>query len=197
MKPYFEKDQIEAGCDEAGRGCLAGPVVAAATILPNDFYDPTLNDSKKLTPRKRQRLVPIIKDEAIAWSVAFVHPRQIEELNILNASFAAMHQAISELKQQPSSLLIDGNKFLTYDGIPHHCIIQGDSKYASIAAASILAKEARDDYMRKLHEKHPEYAWNNNKGYPTKSHRKAIKKLGPTIHHRRTFQLLPQLELDI
>lgn len=197
MKPYFEKEQLEAGCDEAGRGCLAGPVVAAAVILPREFDAPLLNDSKQLTPARRQRLVPAIKAEATAWSIAFIYPREIEKINILNASFAAMHKAIRSLQQQPTSLLIDGNKFKPYESVPHHCIIKGDSKYASIAAASVLAKEARDDYMRLLHEEYPAYAWNKNKGYPTKAHREAIRKCGVTAHHRRTFQLLPQLELDL
>lgn len=190
LSSYYKKGILEAGCDEAGRGCLAGPVFAAAVILPQKHRIPKLNDSKLLTAPIRQELRLLIEQEAIAWAVASVTPREIEKINILNASFKAMHKAIAKLQQGPEGLLIDGNRFTPYLGIPHICIIKGDSKFASIAAASILAKTYRDDYMIKLSNKFPEYSWESNKGYPTKAHRKAIASNGPCKHHRKTFRLL-------
>lgn len=191
LLPYFNKDLIEAGCDEAGRGCLAGPVTAAAVILPKNFSHPMLNDSKKLTEKQRDKLRPIIEKEAVAWAVASLTPAEIDVHNILNASFLAMHRAIKQLTTMPESLLIDGNRFKTYPNIPHHCIIKGDGKYLNIAAASILAKTHRDDYMKTLAKEFPVYDWHKNKGYPTKAHRTAIVKHGSCEHHRQSFRLLP------
>lgn len=191
LLPYFKKDEIEAGCDEAGRGCLAGPVFAAAVILPVDFSNDLLNDSKKLSEKQRNQLRPIIEKEAIAWAVAQLDPEEIDHYNILWASFHAMHRAIDQLSTKPSLLLIDGNRFLPYLGITHHCIVKGDSKFLSIAAASVLAKTYRDDYMEKLALDFPEYGWQQNKGYPTKAHRAAIQQHGATSHHRKSFRLLP------
>lgn len=188
---------IEAGCDEAGRGCLAGPVVAAAVILPENFDNELLNDSKKLTEKTRELLRPIIEKEAISYAVSFVDPEEIDEINILNASFLAMHRAVGQLTTVPELLLIDGNRFNPYKGIKHECIIKGDGKFASIAAASILAKTYRDEYMKKIAEEFPDYDWNNNKGYPTKKHREAIKMHGVTIHHRSSFTLLPAEQLSL
>lgn len=190
LEPYLNKGTIEAGCDEAGRGCLAGSVFAAAVILPADFYHPLLNDSKKVTEANRYKLREVIEKEAIAFAVAEVSSKEIDEINILNASFLAMHKAVDKLIQRPEMLLIDGNRFKTYQDIPHHCIIKGDGKYASIAAASVLAKTYRDDYMKQLHEQLPHYGWLNNKGYGTESHREAIEKHGASEHHRHSFQLL-------
>ena len=191
MKAFYSKGTIEAGCDEAGRGCLAGPVFAAAVILPHDFHHPDLNDSKLLDKAKRTELKTIIEKHAIAWSVSRGTPKMIDKINILNASFRAMHHCIKKLNPLPDLLLIDGNLFNPFNGIAHRCIIKGDSKYASIAAASILAKTYRDRYMEKIHKNYPEYYWNTNKGYPTEEHRNAIKLYGPTIHHRRSFRLYP------
>lgn len=190
LSAYFAKDLIEAGCDEAGRGCLAGPVVAAAVILPKDFYHGQLNDSKQLSEKKRDLLRPIIEKEALAWAVALVDNRQIDEINILNASFKAMHLAIDQLKQQPELLLIDGNRFSPYLGIPHRCIIKGDGKFSSIAAASVLAKTYRDELMVKLHRQLPQYNWEKNKGYPTAAHKAAIRCHGLSEYHRRTFRFI-------
>ncbi|MBL7766146.1 MAG: ribonuclease HII [Chitinophagaceae bacterium] len=187
----FEANRIEAGCDEAGRGCLAGPVFAAAVILPSDFFHPLLNDSKKLTEPAREILRPMIEREALAYAVSCVSPEEIDRINILKASFLAMHQALDQLKMKPESLLIDGNRFTPYRNIPHQCIIKGDGKYASIAAASILAKTYRDEYMQSLHLQYPNYAWNQNKGYPTRKHREGIRLYGMTEHHRKTFTCLP------
>ncbi|HET8858910.1 ribonuclease HII [Marivirga sp.] len=192
LSNYHNKYNAEAGCDEVGRGCLAGPVVAAAVILPKKFTHPYLTDSKKLSANKRAELVDVIKSESIAWAVAECSPEEIDQVNILNASFWAMHKAIDQLVQKPDFLLIDGNRFTSYQKIKHECIIKGDSKYFSIAAASILAKEYRDDLMRKLAELHPHYAWERNVGYPTKQHRAGIQKFGITEHHRKSFQLLPK-----
>ena len=192
LAPYYKKGIIEAGCDEAGRGCLAGPVFAAAVILPQKHQLHELNDSKLLTAEVRNDLRKRIKKEALAWAVASVSPRQIEKINILNASFKAMHKSIDKLKMRPECLLIDGNRFTPYLGIPNVCVIKGDSKYASIAAASILAKTYRDDYMLKLDKKFPHYAWQSNKGYPTKAHRAAIVSNGPCVHHRKTFRLISE-----
>lgn len=194
LLPFFDKNQIEAGCDEAGRGCLAGPVFAASVILPTDFEHPLLNDSKQLSEKQRYKAREIVESEAIAWAVAQVAPKEIDEINILNASFLAMHRAIAQLDPAPECLLIDGNRFKPYQDLPHHCIIKGDGKYLSIAAASVLAKTYRDDYMMQIHEKHPHYDWHKNKGYPTKAHRAAIQGHGATPHHRQSFRLLPNAE---
>ena len=191
LLPYLNSNKIEAGCDEAGRGCLAGPVTAAAVILPHEFNHPLLNDSKKLTEKQRQLLRPIIMNEAIAWEVSFVDHLKIDEINILNASFLAMHLAVDALKTTPELLLIDGNRFKNH-AIPHQCIVKGDGKIKSIAAASILAKTFRDDFMCQLALEYPVYHWNKNKGYPTKIHRDSIRANGPTPYHRKTFQLLPR-----
>lgn len=197
LKPYHTEGLLEAGCDEAGRGCLAGPVVASAVILPSNFQNKLLNDSKKLSEKQRLSLRPIIEKEAISWGVGIVSPQEIDKINILNASFLAMHRAIEQLKQKPAQLLIDGNRFNPYKNIPHYCIIKGDGKYLSIAAASVLAKTYRDDIMEKLDLEFNAYAWKNNKGYPTAVHRKAIQEEGITPHHRKSFQLLPtQLKLE-
>lgn len=192
LKKYLNKKLLEAGCDEAGRGCLAGPVFAAAVILPKNFKNPILNDSKKLNDSQRKYLRPIIEKEAIAWAVGQVSAEEIDNINILNASFLAMHRAIDQLKLVPESLLIDGNRFKKYQGIPHTCIIQGDGKYLSIAAASILAKTYRDDYMDELHVQYPMYNWLQNKAYGTVKHREAILKYGVSEHHRKSFRLLSE-----
>lgn len=189
LKAYLNSDLTEAGCDEAGRGCLSGPVFAGAVILPKNFHHPLLNDSKQMTEAARYQLREIIEKKALAWAVADVSNQKIDEINILNASFLAMHKAIAALKIKPAYLLIDGNRFKQYANIPHKCIIEGDAKFASIAAASVLAKTYRDDYMKELHKKHPEYGWNRNKGYATELHRAAIEKHGITVHHRRSFKL--------
>ena len=197
LKPFYDKKLIEAGCDEAGRGCLSGPVFAAAVILPKDFKHKLLNDSKQLTDKRRKELRPVIEECALSWAVGIVSHREIDEINILNASFLAMHRAIDQLKISPQSLLIDGNRFNKYHKIPHHCIIEGDAKYLSIAAASVLAKTYRDDLMDELHFKFPVYNWLKNKGYATKAHRDAIREYGACEHHRKSFTLLPkQLELE-
>ncbi len=196
LKPYFQTDKIEAGCDEAGRGCLAGPVVAAAVILPRDFTHEELNDSKQLTEKQRLEIKPDIIQQAIAWGVGVASPGEIDEINILNASYLAMHRAIEQLKRRPELLLIDGNRFKPFNDIPHECIIKGDGKYYSIAAASVLAKTYRDDLMRQLALEFPGYGWETNVGYPTPAHREGLKEMGSTPHHRKSFQLLPtQLEL--
>lgn len=188
---------LEAGCDEAGRGCLAGPVVAAAVILPRRFRHPLLNDSKQLSESKRNILRQVIEREAIAWQVAMVGPAEIDQTNILVASFDAMHQALNGLGRTPEIILVDGNRFIPYGHIAFRCEVGGDARFMSIAAASILAKTHRDEYMISLSRAHPEYRWEENKGYPTEEHREAIRLHGPTIHHRRTFRLLPeQLSLE-
>ena len=192
----FTPDQVEAGCDEVGRGCLAGPVVAAAVILPKKYEHNLLNDSKQLTEKVRLELDEVIKRDAIAWAIAEVSPQEIDQINILNASFKAMHLALQQLQTAPELLLIDGNRFKAYKQIPHQCIIKGDTKFLSIAAASILAKNYRDDLMKKLANEFPGYGWATNVGYPTIQHRNGIKKQGITPHHRLSFQLLPtQMEL--
>lgn len=192
----YTNDLLEAGCDEAGRGCLAGPVVAAAVILPKNYSNELLNDSKKLTAKQRDILRIQIEKEAITYAVAFVDNAEIDEINILNASFLAMHRAVDQLQQKPELLLIDGNRFKPYAQIKHECIVKGDGKYLSIAAASILAKTYRDEFMVELDAKHPGYGWVRNMGYPTKEHRNGIAQLGPTPYHRMSFQLLPsQLEM--
>lgn len=197
LLPYLHEDLVEAGCDEAGRGCLAGSVYAAAVVLPKDFRNEMLNDSKQLTEKQRYALREVIEREALAWAVGIVTPEEIDKINILKASFLAMHRAIDGLKVRPQHLLIDGNRFTKYAGVPHTTVVKGDGKYLSIAAASILAKTYRDDYMNRLHEEFPYYDWNHNKGYPTKKHRDAIREHGTTPYHRMTFNLLgdPQLEL--
>lgn len=189
LQPFFHTDLVEAGCDEAGRGCLAGPVFAAAVILPKDFYHPLLNDSKRLTEDQRYELRPIIEQHALAHAVAQLCNKQIDKINILKASFKSMHLAVKALPVAPQLLLIDGNRFTPYKKIPHQCIIGGDGKYASIAAASILAKTYRDDYMQSLHDKFPQYNWAKNKGYGTKEHQEALNKFGPCRFHRKTFRL--------
>ena len=191
LLPYYQDVLTEAGCDEAGRGCLAGPVFAAAVILPKTFRHPLLNDSKQLKEEERNVLRIVIEREAVAFAVASVCNEEIDRINILKASFRAMHEALARLSLQPQMLLIDGNRFHPYGDIPHTCIIQGDGKYASIAAASVLAKTYRDEYMQGLHEQYPQYGWKENKGYPTKFHRNAIRSHGDTPFHRRTFRLLP------
>ncbi len=198
LLPFHKKDTIEAGCDEAGRGCLAGPVYAAAVILPPDFKNDLLNDSKKLTEKQRYKLRPIIEKEALAWAVEAVTNEEIDKINILNASFTAMNRAVKKLKIKPEHLLIDGNRFRPQTDIPFTCMIKGDGRFLSIAAASVLAKTYRDDFMEQIHNEFPYYDWNKNKGYPTKKHREGIKKYGVTKYHRMTFRLLnEQLKLDI
>lgn len=197
LLPFKYQDRIEAGCDEAGRGCLAGPVVAAAVILPKNFRHPLLNDSKKLSEKQRDLLRPIIEEKAISYAVNFVHPEEIDEINILNASFTAMHRAVDQLSSKPELLLIDGNRFNPYNGIDHECIIKGDGKFLSIAAASVLAKTYRDEYMAKIHEEFPQFDWKKNKGYPTKTHRTAIKEYGANKYHRHSFTLLSPEQLSL
>ena len=192
LLPYLEANRIEAGCDEAGRGCLAGSVFAAAVILPPDFKNDDLNDSKQLSEKKRYALRPVIEKEAIAWAVGIVTPEEIDKINILKASFLAMHRAIDQLQVRPEHLLIDGNRCTPYPDIKHTTVVKGDGKYLSIAAASILAKTYRDDYMDELAKEYPDYHWTENKGYPTKAHREAIRTIGITPYHRKTFTLLPE-----
>ena len=199
LLPYLQENRIEAGCDEAGRGCLAGAVYAAAVILPPDFKNEMLNDSKQLTEKQRYALRCVIEESALAWAVGIVSPEEIDQINILNASFLAMHRAIDQLKIRPEHLLIDGNRFNPYPNIPHTTIVKGDGKYLSIAAASILAKTYRDDYMNELHREYPVYDWDHNKGYPTKKHRAAIAAHGISPYHRKSYNLLGngQLTLDL
>lgn len=199
LLPYLQENRIEAGCDEAGRGCLAGAVYAAAVILPPDFKNEMLNDSKQLTEKQRYALRCVIEESALAWAVGIVSPEEIDQINILNASFLAMHRAIDQLKIRPEHLLIDGNRFNPYPNIPHTTIVKGDGKYLSIAAASILAKTYRDDYMNQLHREYPVYDWDHNKGYPTKKHRAAIAEHGISPYHRKSYNLLGngQLTLDL
>jgi len=197
MLQLFYHSSLEAGTDEAGRGCLAGPVTAAAVILPPNFKNDLLTDSKQLTEKQRNLLRPIIEREAVAYAVCHVLPAEIDELNILRASITAMHRAIAQLKITPDFIAVDGNKFAPYQKIPYSCIVKGDGKIQTIAAASILAKTYRDDYMEDLAQQFPEYHWEQNKGYPTPEHRKAIAEYGPTKHHRKTFQLLPVEQLSL
>lgn len=197
LEKRFSENKIEAGCDEAGRGCLAGPVFAAAVILPEDFEHPLLNDSKKLSEKKRNILRPYIEEHALAWAVGICTPEEIDDINILNASFLAMHKAVEQLDQQPELLLIDGNRFKPYKEIPFECIIKGDGKFMSIAAASVLAKTHRDEYMQNIHTKYPMYAWDRNAGYPTKAHRAAIELHGPCEHHRKSFTLLKPKQTEL
>ena len=197
MLPHYYTDLVEAGCDEAGRGCLAGSVFAAAVILPPDYENELLNDSKKLTDRKRKQLREIIEHDALDWAVGIVEPGEIDEINILNASILAMHRALDQLKVRPEAMIVDGNRFKPYRDLPYTTIVKGDGKYLSIAAASILAKTYRDDYMDRLAEDYPQYDWKSNKGYPTKKHRQAIRECGITPFHRRSFTLLPPEELTL
>ena len=199
LQSFFHEHLVEAGCDEAGRGCLAGSVYAAAVILPQNYSHPYLNDSKQLTEKRRMILRKDIEKDAIAWAVGVVSPEEIDEINILKASFLAMHRAIDQLKVRPEALIIDGNRFTPYQNLPYTPIVKGDSKYLSIAAASILAKTYRDEYMEELHSQYPQYEWSKNKGYPTVAHREAIKKYGTTPFHRMSFNLLgeeKQLSFD-
>ena len=197
LLPFLESGRIEAGCDEAGRGCLAGPVFAAAVILPQDFSNDLLNDSKQLTEKQRYLLRPIIEKEALAWAVGVVSAEEIDKINILAASFLAMHRAVDDLKIRPEHLLIDGNRFKPYGDVPFTTIVKGDGKMASIAAASILAKTYRDDFMNKIAAEYPQYDWLSNKGYPTVKHRNAIKEYGITPYHRKSFNLLGDTQLSL
>lgn len=195
---YYSPGLIEAGCDEAGRGCLAGPVFAAAVILPENFTSEILNDSKQLTEKQRYNLREVILKEAVAWAIGICDQQEIDMINILNASILAMHRALKQLNPKPEHILVDGNRFKPYGSTPHTCFVKGDGRFMSIAAASILAKTFRDDYMLKIHADFPEYGWNHNKGYPTEIHRNAIARLGITEHHRKTFRLTNnQLSLDL
>ena len=197
LKNCYNEGKIEAGCDEAGRGCLAGSVYAAAVIFPADYQNEELNDSKQLTDKKRHQLREIIERDALAWAVGVVTPEEIDKINILNASFLAMHRALDQLALRPEAIIVDGNRFKQYGKIPHTCIVKGDAKYLSIAAASILAKTYRDDYMDGLAEEYPQYDWKSNKGYPTKKHREAIRQYGVTPYHRMSYNLLGDGQLDI
>ena len=199
LEPYYHSGVIEAGCDEAGRGCLAGPVYAAAVIMPPDFRNDILNDSKQLTEKKRYQLREIIEREALAWAVGIVDNHEIDEINILRASILAMHRALDQLMVRPEEVIVDGNRFYKYRNLPHTTIVKGDGKYMSIAAASILAKTYRDDFMLKIHKEYPLYHWDKNKGYPAKVHREAIRQYGTTPYHRMSYNLLgdsQQLEFD-
>lgn len=197
LKNYYEQGRVEAGCDEAGRGCLAGSVYAAAVILPPDYHNERLNDSKKLTARQRYALRQDIERDAVAWAVGVVTPQEIDQINILNASILAMHRALDQLQVRPEAIIVDGNRFKPYRDLPHTTIVKGDGKYLSIAAASILAKTYRDDEMVRLAQVYPDYDWQHNMGYPTRKHREAIRQHGITPYHRRTFNLLGSEELTI
>jgi ribonuclease HII len=197
MLTPFYSCVLEAGTDEAGRGCLAGPVTAAAVILPADFALPRLNDSKKLGAKAREALAPVIMEQALCFGVAHVSPETIDRINILNASILAMHRALDQLGMQPKAIAVDGNRFKPYGSVPYQCLVKGDGKYQNIAAASILAKTARDAYMFELHQAYPQYDWHENKGYPTPAHREALLRFGPSPHHRKSFRLLPgQLKIE-
>ena len=196
LKSHFYEGKIEAGCDEAGRGCLAGSVYAAAVILPDGYQNELLNDSKQLTEKKRYQLREIIERDAVAWAVGIVTPEEIDKINILNASILAMHRALDQLKVRPEAIIVDGNRFKKYQNIPYTTIVKGDGKYLAIAAASILAKTYRDDYMNQLAEEYPQYDWLSNKGYPTKKHREAIKQFGITPYHRKSYNLLGDGQLS-
>ncbi|WP_195252453.1 ribonuclease HII [Hoylesella timonensis] len=197
LKSHYYPNLIEAGCDEAGRGCLAGSVFAAAVILPSDYDNHVLNDSKQLTRKKRNELRGVIMQAAVAWAVGEVSPQEIDEINILRASFLAMHRALDQLKVRPQAIIVDGNRFTPYHDIPYTTIVKGDAKYQSIAAASILAKTFRDDYMDRLAEEYPQYHWESNMGYPTREHRAAIQQYGVTPYHRRSYNLLGTTELSL
>lgn len=191
LKPFLHSNVIEAGLDEAGRGPLAGSVYAAAVIFPPDYQNPLINDSKQLSALQREKLREEIQRDAIEWALGIVTPQEIDKINILRASILAMHRALDNLKTRPEALIIDGNRFMPYQGLPFETVVKGDAKYLSIAAASILAKTYRDEYMKKIHEEYPQYGWDKNMGYPTKKHRQAIREYGPTPYHRMTFNLLP------
>lgn len=197
LLPCLNENLVEAGCDEAGRGCLAGAVYAAAVILPSDYKNELLNDSKKLTEKQRYQLRPIIEKEALAWAVGVVTPQEIDKINILNASFLAMHRALDKLALRPEYILVDGNRFKPYQSVPYTTVVKGDGKYLSIAAASILAKTYRDDYMNALHQEYPMYDWLSNKGYPTKKHREAIRRFGTSPYHRMSYNLLGDGQLTL
>ena len=197
LASHYYEGKIEAGCDEAGRGCLAGSVYAAAVILPDGYQNELLNDSKQLTEKKRYQLREIIERDAVAWAVGIVTPEEIDKINILNASILAMHRALDQLKVRPEAIIVDGNRFKKYQNLPHTTIVKGDGKYLAIAAASILAKTYRDDYMNQLAEEFPQYDWRSNKGYPTKKHREAIKQYGITPYHRKSYNLLGDGQLSI
>lgn len=198
LKLKYQYDLLEAGTDEAGRGCLSGPVVAAAVVLPDDFEHPLLNDSKQLTEKQRNKLRPFIEENALAWAVAYVSSEEIDQINILQASILAMHKSIEKLIVRPEFIAVDGNKFNPYKDIPHKTVVKGDAKYMNIAAASVLAKTYRDEYMENIHKEYPHYQWHKNKGYPTKAHRNSIREFGITKYHRKSFRLLPeQLKLDL
>ena len=196
LQSHFYEGKIEAGCDEAGRGCLAGSVYAAAVIFPEDYQNEELNDSKQLTDKRRKQLREMIEHDAVAWAVGVVTPEEIDKINILNASILAMHRALDQLKVRPEAIIVDGNRFKPYQKLPHTTIVKGDGKYLSIAAASILAKTYRDDYMDRLAEEYPQYDWLSNKGYPTKKHREAIRQYGITPYHRKTFNMLGDGQLS-
>lgn len=197
LLPYLNSDVVEAGLDEAGRGCLAGAVFAAAVVLPKDYRNERLNDSKQLSEKRRYQLREEIERDALAWAVGVVSPQEIDEINILNASFLAMHRALDQLKVRPQALLVDGNRFRPYRDLPYTTVVKGDGKYMSIAAASILAKTYRDDYMLRLHEEYPAYHWDSNKGYPAKAHREAIRRIGPSPYHRMSYNLLGDGQLEL
>lgn len=196
LASHYYEGKIEAGCDEAGRGCLAGSVYAAAVILPDGYQNELLNDSKQLSEKKRYQLREIIERDAVAWAVGIVTPEEIDQINILNASILAMHRALDQLKVRPEAIIVDGNRFKPYQKLPHTTIVKGDGKYLAIAAASILAKTYRDDYMNQLAEEYPQYDWLSNKGYPTKKHREAIKQFGITPYHRKSYNLLGDGQLS-
>ena len=198
LKLKYSDFSLETGTDEAGRGCLCGPVVAAAVILPEDFKHPFLNDSKQLSEKKREELKPFIEEHALAFAVSFIHEKEVDAINVLQASITGMQRAIKQLKPQPEFIIVDGNRFKPYKEIPYKTIVKGDAKFMSIAAASVLAKTYRDAYMQKIHQEFPQYNWQKNKGYPTKEHRNAIREFGVTRYHRKTFKLLPeQLKLEL
>lgn len=197
LLPYLNPDVVEAGLDEAGRGCLAGAVFAAAVVLPKDYRNERLNDSKQFSEKRRYQLREEIERDALAWAVGVVSPQEIDEINILNASFLAMHRALDQLKVRPQALLVDGNRFRPYRDLPYTTVVKGDGKYMSIAAASILAKTYRDDYMLRLHEEYPAYHWDSNKGYPAKAHREAIRRIGPSPYHRMSYNLLGDGQLEL
>jgi ribonuclease HII len=197
LESHYYQGKVEAGCDEAGRGCLAGSVYAAAVIFPEDYQNAELNDSKQLTDKRRKQLREIIEHDAIAWAIGVVTPDEIDKMNILNASILAMHRALDQLKVRPEAIIVDGNRFKPYQNLPHTTIVKGDGKYLSIAAASILAKTYRDDYMDQLAQTYPQYDWLSNKGYPTKKHREAIRKYGITPFHRKTFNMLGDCQLTL
>lgn len=196
LASYYSIGKLEAGCDEAGRGCLAGSVYAAAVIFPEDYHNEDLNDSKQLTDKRRKQLRKIIEHDAVAWAVGIVTPEEIDKINILNASILAMHRALDQLRVRPEAVIVDGNRFKPYQDLPYTTIVKGDGKYLSIAAASILAKTYRDDYMDRLAEEYPQYDWLSNKGYPTKKHREAIRQYGITPYHRKSFNLLGDGQLS-